>query len=561
MHRHIGTQSKIKLRSSSRSQRSSKRNIVRRTEKLTTFQFDRYASEVWDKIAVSCGFNCSVVDSIWYSIFCGGDKYKEKVVRWMLKNDRLENRYIFVPICKSNHWTLLILCNLGEDFNSESKSPCMLFLDSLRIREENMEPEIRRFVSALYKKWKPELNDDDIANIPFKCPKVSQQKDGIQCGYYVLYYMYRFLMDSPIWFNIHKDYPGFLSKYWFKEDEYKLFYENNFNIFKASGSENKDDSAVQIKDEDKEDSEVQIIHVEDKVELEAHDEVIKLHTPASSSKKRKELEKPDGQQQSPITEQVRPRKSPRRTKQKMEEDDGQEQSPIQQQTVARVEKLESPCDSVMEQVRQRKSARRTKQKMEEDDRRRMTRGQKRKIESQANKKRVQCKKNQVKRNKPNKKEKRKLPDESDNSLEDETDGEDEPGNLIPKKIKIRARASTFSKVISQLSKAQKEWIQNAGFGDLLLFCMNKIPKKMAVNVLWYYDPYENVLHLKGPQVIRIKEDDVHDVLGFPKGNRDVVFAADKEKLDAWRSQFPEKIAPHKVTEKMVFSAMKKNQGC
>ena len=127
--------------------------------------------------------------------------------------------------------------------------------------------------------------------------------------------------------------------------------------------------------------------------MEAHDEVIKLHTPASSSKKRKELEKPVGQQQSPITEQVRPRKSPRRTKQKMEEDDGQEKSPIQQQTVARVEKLESPCDSVMERVRPRKSARRTKHKMEEDDRRRMTRGQKRKIESQANKRRVQCKKN------------------------------------------------------------------------------------------------------------------------------------------------------------------------
>ena len=63
----------------------------------------------------------------------------------------------------------------------------------------------------MYKKWKPELNDDDIANIPFKCPKVPQQKDGTQCGYYVLYYMYRFLMDSPIWFNIHKDYPGFVS--------------------------------------------------------------------------------------------------------------------------------------------------------------------------------------------------------------------------------------------------------------------------------------------------------------------------------------------------------------
>ncbi|KAL1802628.1 hypothetical protein ACET3Z_031275 [Daucus carota] len=269
-----------------------------------------------------------------------------------------------------------------------------------------------------------------------------------------------------------------LCKYWFKEDEYKLFCENNFNIFKeikASGSEDKNDSGVQIQ-------------VEDKVELEAHDEVIKIHTTASSSEKRKQLEKPDGQQQ----------------------------SPIQQQTTARLENLESPCDSSMERVRPHKSARHTKHKMEEDDRSRMTRGQKRKIESQANKRRVQCKKNQVNRNKPNKKEKRKLADESDNSLEDETDGEDEPGNLIPKKIKIRARASTFSKVVTQLSKAQKEWIQNAGFGDLLLF--------------W-----------------------------FPKGNRDVVFAADKEKLDAWRSQFPEKIAPHKVTEKMVFAAMKRTR--
>ena len=48
------------------------------------------------KIAVSCGYNCYVVDSMWYTMFCGKDKsYSEKVVRWMLRDDRFEQRYVF----------------------------------------------------------------------------------------------------------------------------------------------------------------------------------------------------------------------------------------------------------------------------------------------------------------------------------------------------------------------------------------------------------------------------------------------------------------------------------
>lgn len=46
----------------------------------------------------------------------------------------------------SNHWNLVILCNLGEDVDSNTKRPCILLLDSLQIIEGDTEPMIRKYV-------------------------------------------------------------------------------------------------------------------------------------------------------------------------------------------------------------------------------------------------------------------------------------------------------------------------------------------------------------------------------------------------------------------------------
>ncbi|KAK1383071.1 hypothetical protein POM88_020806 [Heracleum sosnowskyi] len=150
------------------------------------------------------------VDPMWFYLYMNKERdYKEDVVNWMLRDESLTKGYVYVPICHSNHLNLLILCNIGERMESNTKSPFMFLLDSLHKREEDMEPTIRKFVSHLYKNGEKK-EQEEVLNIPYKVPKVPQQKDASKCGYYVLYLIYRFVLDSPDDFNINKDYPGFV---------------------------------------------------------------------------------------------------------------------------------------------------------------------------------------------------------------------------------------------------------------------------------------------------------------------------------------------------------------
>ncbi|KAK1381011.1 hypothetical protein POM88_027755 [Heracleum sosnowskyi] len=119
-------------------------------------------------------------------------------MQWLSREKVFEKQYVFVPICQA-HWNLLILCNLGEKLNSERRS-CMLLLDSLR---------------AVVAK-----EEFDVAfDMPFEIPKVPQQKDDKNCGQYVLYYIYKFLLACPKYFNIDKDFPGFMGENWFTNNE------------------------------------------------------------------------------------------------------------------------------------------------------------------------------------------------------------------------------------------------------------------------------------------------------------------------------------------------------
>ncbi|KAK1372465.1 hypothetical protein POM88_028658 [Heracleum sosnowskyi] len=117
---------------------------------------------------------------------------------------------------------------------SNTKSPCMFLLDSLHKREEDMEPTIRKVVSHLYKNGEKK-EQEEVLNIPYKVPKVPQQKDASKCGYYVLYFIYRFILDSPDDFNINKDYPGFMMEDWFTQDDLDSFCQNLSDICKTPG--------------------------------------------------------------------------------------------------------------------------------------------------------------------------------------------------------------------------------------------------------------------------------------------------------------------------------------
>ncbi|KAK1387424.1 hypothetical protein POM88_015602 [Heracleum sosnowskyi] len=127
---------------------------------------------------------------------------------------------------------------------------------------------------------------------------------------------------------------------------------------------------------------------------------------------------------------------------------------------------------------------------------------------------------------------------------------------MPKKLKLRAHPSKFSKAMENLSTDQKQWIKDARFEDLLSFSFRHIPNETARNVVWFYDPYHNWLNLADKKVIRITEDEVHRVLGLPKGSRKVIIGpANTETLEEWRDQYPERKAGHKITKLSVMKAI------
>ncbi|XP_063940558.1 probable ubiquitin-like-specific protease 2B [Daucus carota subsp. sativus] len=150
---------------------------------------------------------------------------KSNVWKWIKKQKIFACRYVFVPICQSNHWNLLILCNLGEDLEMNEKSPCMLLLDSLHEAEpKNLEPCIKQFVYQMYKNESVQ-GTDDVFQFDLSIPMVPQQDDGEKCGYYVLYYMFKFLMSCPENFNIN-EHGGFMNSSWFTEEEMNNFFNN-----------------------------------------------------------------------------------------------------------------------------------------------------------------------------------------------------------------------------------------------------------------------------------------------------------------------------------------------
>ncbi|KAL2238524.1 UNVERIFIED_CONTAM: putative ubiquitin-like-specific protease 2B [Sesamum indicum] len=96
---------------------------------------------------------------------------------------------------------------------SNSRTPCMLLLDSLHtLGPLRLEPLLRRFVLDIYEtEDRPECKDM-VQNIPLLVPQVPQQRNGEECGIFVLYYTNLFLENAPENFSVSEGYPYFVSK-------------------------------------------------------------------------------------------------------------------------------------------------------------------------------------------------------------------------------------------------------------------------------------------------------------------------------------------------------------
>ncbi|KAJ4766389.1 Cysteine proteinases superfamily protein [Rhynchospora pubera] len=195
--------------------------------------------------------SCAYFDSLWFSLY-KKDHTRAKVLQWIKDKNVFSRNYTFVPIVCWNHWSLLILCHFGEIDCLRTRSPCMLLLDSLLGAEpKRLEPDIRKFIIIIsipihifyshlqntevccvfvkirfvFDVFESEGRKESrkcISDIPLLIPKVPQQRNGDECGSYVLYFIYRFVEIAPSNFT-QQGYPYFLTEEWFTEDDFDNF--------------------------------------------------------------------------------------------------------------------------------------------------------------------------------------------------------------------------------------------------------------------------------------------------------------------------------------------------
>ncbi|KAK7353924.1 hypothetical protein VNO80_19380 [Phaseolus coccineus] len=201
-----------------------KETLSRIKEKLDSGIFDTFLKKIWKIFPEERKGQFTYFDSLWFSLYRSASS-KDKVLAWIKREPIFSKAYVFVPIVCWGHWSLLILCHFGESLQSTTRSRCMLLLDSLEMANpRRLEPEIRRFVLDIYKSGDRPETKNIVSQIPFLVPKVPQQRDGNECGFFVLYFINLFLEHAPDNFSM-EGYPYFMKKDWFSFDGLDRFHE------------------------------------------------------------------------------------------------------------------------------------------------------------------------------------------------------------------------------------------------------------------------------------------------------------------------------------------------
>ncbi|XP_044336174.1 ubiquitin-like-specific protease 1C [Triticum aestivum] len=162
-------------------------------EMLDTHIFELCMEDVWSCMDIKKKNDYAYLNPLWFNMYTDWDD-KSRILKWIKAKNIFTRRYVFVPIVIWGHWSLLVLCNFGKTkYLGTKKGPRMLLLDSLKkLKAERLQPIINRFIVDILKFEEREELEQFINEVELEFPKVPQQS-GVDCGMYVLYFVYCFL--------------------------------------------------------------------------------------------------------------------------------------------------------------------------------------------------------------------------------------------------------------------------------------------------------------------------------------------------------------------------------
>ncbi|XP_042001120.1 probable ubiquitin-like-specific protease 2B isoform X2 [Salvia splendens] len=213
----------IHRRGHARQSRISNCTITTERGKLDSGRFLCYLMHMWDGLPEEKVESATYFDPLWFEMYANRDR-RANVLSWIKEKGILSKKCVFVPIVKWSHWSLLIMYNLGQSLDSETNAPCLLLLDSLQgMDPKRLEPSIRRLLIDIYESEERTESKKELQKIPLWIPEVPQQKEGNECGFYVLFYIRCFIDSPPQSFNVSKGNPNMMGKDWFTNDQVENF--------------------------------------------------------------------------------------------------------------------------------------------------------------------------------------------------------------------------------------------------------------------------------------------------------------------------------------------------
>ncbi|KAJ4712511.1 putative Sentrin/sumo-specific protease [Melia azedarach] len=207
-----------------------KNPIFKQKKKLDSGEFECYMENLWRSFSEDKKTCFAYLDSLWFGLYRKATS-RGKVLTWIKRKHIFSKKYVLVPIVCWSHWSLLIFCHFGESLESKTRTPCMLLLDSLEMANpRRLEPDIRKLVSDIFRAEGRLESKKLLSQIPLLVPKVPQQRNGEECGHFVLYFINQFVEAAPEDFNTN-GYPYFMGKDWFSPEGLDQFCEK-LNAFR-----------------------------------------------------------------------------------------------------------------------------------------------------------------------------------------------------------------------------------------------------------------------------------------------------------------------------------------
>ncbi|XP_068657344.1 probable ubiquitin-like-specific protease 2B [Aristolochia californica] len=154
-----------------------------------------------------------------------------RVRKWTRKVNIFEKDYIFIPVNFNLHWSLIVVCHLGEvvhfkdvEIEKTSKVPCILHLDSIKGSHRGLKNLVQ---SYLWEEWKERYGESSeefalkFSNLRFVSLELPQQENSFDCGLFLLHYVELFVEEAPVDFSPFKitSFTSFLNGNWFPSAE------------------------------------------------------------------------------------------------------------------------------------------------------------------------------------------------------------------------------------------------------------------------------------------------------------------------------------------------------